>query len=215
VAPGSDPSPEDRQPPPGRAQGLVARSGAVVYEEGRSLFDEPVLVYLGSSTGGSGVRFAVQDHVGQARGWCRAEPRRGLAVNLATEVFDVGPAPVLRVRPRPFRPRRSYRIEGVATALVNSSLGGRELSLEADGERLGLLRGSGLRGVNAAEIQILDHADRRVGRIWTGRERVGLLSRAQSYVLDVEPGLRGELRRLLAAAPVVIESIRRARARSG
>ncbi len=67
----------DDPPPPGAAQGLVARAGFVVYEGGRSVFDESVLVYIAHHQR-SWPNAEVVDHVGRPLGAVRRRQNHGL-----------------------------------------------------------------------------------------------------------------------------------------
>lgn len=199
-------------PPPGRAQRLVARAGFVVYEAGRSIFDEPVLVYL-ARTSTHWPDFDVVDHVGRVLGHARLQVRRSARLTAGPiTLFDPGGHRLLSVRPESKLFRFAYRISGVASAdYVMRSLGSSELVIEAGNERLGSVLGRGFRGLSGSHLSLLDHDRRQVGEIRTFVEHRRLLAPVDSFVVRYEPALRGDLRRLSLAAPMVIALIRRAR----
>ncbi len=197
-------------PPPGRAQHLVASSGFVVYEAGRSIFDESVLVYLARSRWDLG-DFDVVDHVGRPLGASRSEEaRQFLTPSRATVLIDPGGSELLRVVAERGWMKFVFAVGGVANArFETASAGLSELRITSNAERFGCVVGQGVRGLAASELAILDHHRLEVGRIRVHRRRSW--SPARDYVVSMKPGQRDELRRLLPAVPLVLARLRETR----
>jgi hypothetical protein len=204
------PAASDQGPPaPGFAQQLVARSGFVVYEGGRTVFDESVLVYR-ARTRKHWPDFDISDHVGRALAVVRVQgPRSLLGQRRPSEILDLGGSRLLRVRPINKMFSQTFEISGVANAHFVAKGSGRTATIEANGERFGAVAGSSFRGMANSQLSIVDHADRQVGVIKSYR-RGGLMRRVDDYVVSIEPTLRGPLRRSILAIPTVVAMIRRA-----
>jgi hypothetical protein len=194
-------------PPPGLAQRLVAKAGAVVYEGGNSMFDESVLVYIPSVPRKSFqppknlLELNIVDHVGRRLGWSTestAKRKRWMA-NPVT-IHDTAANEVLRLRVRTGL-RFVVEVSGVASAQIRQT-DRKTFVLRSGGEPYGRMEGSGLLGVNNTTMRLFDLNDDNVGvlhRLYEG----GTLAGQTHYVLAMKPGLRSELRRLLVTAPLV------------
>ena len=190
-------------PPPNRSQQLVSRSGFVVYEGGRTIFDESVLVFL-SKPGHNRVEFDVTDHVGRRLGATRlVRPANVLALNPGpVNIFDPGGSQLLRVTNRSAIFSATYGVSGTANGEYRSTnLGSWNLSIEANNEPFGSLVGK-VFDPQRAHISILDHDRQPVGKMRNFGDG-GVFGSRRDYVLSVDPAVRGEFRRLLIAAPVV------------
>jgi len=203
-------------PPPGPAQRLVAKAGFTLYEAGNSIFDEPILVYLATSARRRD-DFTVTDHIDRPLGATRALGNPGpFAKVVPTEIVDPRGSSVLSIRQSSHRGwskwfRLIYEISGVANGMYTmSSVGSRELTLEANSEPFGYIHGAGFRGLAGKHLTLLDHDRRAVGDVRVFVEQRNPFHRTVSHVISFDPALGGELRRLLVAAPVVIEAVRRA-----
>jgi hypothetical protein len=208
--------PDVPPPPPGPAQRLAARAGVVVYEGGNSLFDEPVLVYLPrAGTRWSGL--TIHDHVDRVLGYTEKIGNPGaFTVNVAMRVADARGTGVLEVRAQPKIFRFIYEVSGVANGRYTmGTVGSQELSLEANNERFGYIKGQGFRGLAGKVLTIFDHDQQKVGELRAFVDHKNLFRQSVSYVLSVDPGLGGELRRMLVGAPIVVEGIRRSQQGSG
>lgn len=208
--------PEVPPPPPGPAQRLAARAGVVLYEGGNSLFDEPVLVYL-PRPGNRWSGLTIYDHVDRLLGFTKKLGSPGpFTVNVAAGITDARGTSVLEVRPRPKLFRFNYDVSGVANGRYTmSSVGSQELILEANNEPFGYVRGQGLRGLSGRILTVLDRDRHEVGQLRVFPDHRNLFRLSISYVLSLDPGLDGELRRLLVAAPVVVEGVRRSQQAGG
>lgn len=191
-------------PPPGLAQKLVAKAGAVVYESGNSMFDESVLVYVAQLSGlNRSADFEIVDHLGRGLGWTRRVPGKGRwTANRSVGVYDGGGTKVLHANGR-----RSFgfsvELSGVAAATVKLE-GRSRLTLTSGRESYGALSGGGWLGYASSHLVLIDHRDTEVGSV--RRIRFGRLGAHRThYVVSFKPGLRGELRRLAVAAPVIIK----------
>ncbi len=196
-------------PPPNLAQQLVARSGFVLYEGGRSVFDESVLVYQAKHKS-SWPNCDITDHVGRTLGLIRRQGRGGFAKQGPAAVFDPGGAELLRVAQGTKRFNFVFDVTGVASARYETStIGGREMVIEANNERFGSIRGPAYRGMTASTMEILDQNRNPVGGI-RSISAGSSFSSWDHYVMSIKPHVGGELRRLLIAAPLVIAFAKRA-----
>ncbi|MGB5758878.1 MAG: hypothetical protein WBM50_18340 [Acidimicrobiales bacterium] len=207
IPPPPGPTTDGPIPPPGRAQRLVAGSGFVVYERGRSIFDESVLVYLARSGRDIG-HFDVVDHVGRPLGASRPEERlQFFTPRRSTVLIDPGGSELLRVVAERGWMKYVFAVSGVANArFETASAGLSELRITSNGERFGGVIGRGIRGLAATDLAILDHNGIEVGRIRVHRRQIW--SPARDYVVSTKPGRRDELRRLIPAVPVVLATLR-------
>ena len=182
----------------------------MVYEGGSSLFDEPVLVYLPrAGTRWSGL--TIHNHVDRVLGFTQKIGNPGaFTVNVAMRVADAGGNQVMEVCARPKIFRFIYEVSGVANGRYTmTTVGTQELSLEANNEQFGFIKGQGLRGLGGKFLTVFDHDRQEVGELRAFVDHKNLFRQSVSYVLSVDPGLGGELRRMLVAAPIVVEGIRR------
>lgn len=204
------PRPDGVPPPPGPAQRLVAKAGFSVYEGGSSIFSEPVLVYLSKR-----VRrwpdFEVFDYIDRPLAITRKAGNPGpLALNGTTALHDMGGAPLVTIAPESKLFRHNYLVSGVANGLYTmSTIGSRELTIEANNEPFGYISGQGFKGLGGRNLTVFDHNRQEVAAIRVFVESRSLIHRTISHVISIDPNLSGELRRLLVAAPVVIEGVRR------
>ena len=197
-------------PPPGPAQRLVAKAGFGLYEGGNSIFDEPILVYL-ATPAKRWAEFAITDHVDRRLGATRKLGTPGpFAINVPTEIVDTLGSSLVSIHATSKLFRYTYEVSGVANGIYTMpSIGSRELTLEANNEPFGYIRGSGFRGLGGKTLTLFDHDRREVGEVRVFVERRNPFRRTISHVVSFDPALGGELRRLLIAAPVVIEGVRR------
>ncbi len=195
-------------PPPNKAQQLVARSGFVLYEGGRSVFDESVLVYLAKHK----TRWPdcdITDHVGRRLGAVRQKHRRRWVSNSQTSVFDAGGSQLLHVTPRPGLFSFLFDVSGVANGRYRStSITARELVIEANNERFGSIRGPSFQGMGAGKIEILDQREEPVGAI-RSMSAGSSFSSWDHYVMSIDPQVGGDFRRLLVAAPLIASLVKR------
>ncbi|MEM7272894.1 MAG: hypothetical protein AAF547_07435 [Actinomycetota bacterium] len=203
---------EDQQlpPAPNRAQALVAKAGYTVYEAGRTLFDQPVLVYLPRKAR-RWPDYDIVDHVGRPLG---AELKVGtpspFEVTAPSRIVDSFGSPVLEIRPSRHLLRTEFAITGVATgSFVVKGLEGSRVSIEANRERFGMIRSSRLQGLGVGEARVEDDAGNVVGRIRHLRTSRNPFRRQPAWVIGLDPMLRGPLRRLVVAAPSVLAAVRR------
>lgn len=201
----------DTQPPVGVVRRLVERSGFVVYEPGTTLFNESVLVYVARPKRREWPGFDVYDHLGRPM----ATIRREVASRLSTtrgpcNLFDRDGARLLRIEPRfhPFKP--VIDVSGIAEARFSSGttiFAG--LTISANREPFGRISGDRLRGLHGRGFTIQDHNRTPVGAIRIDGD--GLFRKhVESYVVRLDTGLDGPLRRLILAAPPVLAMVRRA-----
>ncbi|MGI9597624.1 MAG: hypothetical protein ACR2QK_15785, partial [Acidimicrobiales bacterium] len=159
-------------------------------------------------------------HVGRALGASRRQvprtfsPLGGFVTKSRSAVFDPAGARLLDVRPGGQLFKLSYAVTGVATGhYITPSIGPTKLSIGADNEPYGSIVGRGFKWIHDPTLTILDHDDQPVGAIRSFPRRNNW-SPTVDYVLSVKPTLRGELRRLLIAAPTVVAMVRRAQQQS-
>jgi hypothetical protein len=186
---------------------LVADSGVAVYEGGTNLFNEPALVHLARP--GAGLpEFEVTDHVGAVRGWSRAE-NVGDRARVAAICRDWQGNDVLRIDVDMARYGTVFIVNGVVGGQAETSWSNiNELSLSAGREPIGAVVGPRGSGLMARSLTIVDHRREKVGavKLWpTGR----WFRRRYHYVVAADPGLRGELRRMLVGVPTMVDMVRR------
>lgn len=210
---GSGPPDGRPQPPhPVRAQELVARAGVVVYESGRSLFDESVLVHLVRSRR-YWSDFDVVDHVGRGLGGTRLDVSRGWFSRLVgtTVLLDHADVAVLEVEPGRKFYGSPFRVRGVVDARLEIlRFGFRGFKIMIGEQEVGSVVGSGFRGALSSTLRLLDRGGVQVGTIRVFR-RWAIWSGAADMVVSVDPGLQGDLRRVVPAIPIVLANIRQAR----
>lgn len=202
--------PEAEPPDPSRAQDLVARSGFTVYEPGRTVFDQPVLVYL-PRRGKRWSDFDIVDHVGRplAREVKTKDPRL-LSVGVPSRIVDTYNNPILEIRPKSGRfLSTDFEVLGAANGMFSQrvTLASR-LTIEANAEPFGAIIGGRLSGFSG-NMEIEDHDKNIVGEIRQYRLTRNPFSMDKALVMGIDPLLRGELRRLLVAAPPILFAIRR------
>ena len=188
---------------------MVARSGFVLYEGGRSVFDESVLVYL---AGPKSVwpDATITDHVGRMLGAVRMQVRRSFQAPGPTGIFDTGGARVLHISRRTSFFSYSFDVSGVAHASYSgATIGGRELVMEANNERFGSVRGPSYRGLAGTHLEILDQDRNQVGAIRSFTTSTSIFRSTDDYVMSIDPSVHGEFRRLLVAAPVIAAFMKR------
>jgi hypothetical protein len=197
-------------PPPGKAQQLVARSGFVLYEGGNSVFDESVLVYMAKPSKKMWPDADITDHVGKPLGAVRMQTRRSFQSAGPTTVFDHGGTRILHILRKTSFFNYSYEVTGVSEgAYGGATIGGKELLIEANNERYGSVRGPSFRGLGSSRLEILDQDRNQVGAIRSFRASTSPFVSLNHYVMSVDPSVRGEFRRLLVAAPVIAEFVKR------
>lgn len=199
--------PHNRPPPPNHAQGLVARSGYTVYESGTSLFDQPVLVYEASR---EFPNVHIFDHLGKPMGRAVKE-HRGWLSNGPIRFFDNWGNEVLQMRQQVGLGDPSYSITGVVNAKLSASLTGGRITITQNGMVHGELSGGGIMGAAGNFLKIFDPAHRKVGEVKGHHEYHYFLSSVYSYVISVDPSIRGPLRQALVAVPVAMGMTRRRR----
>jgi hypothetical protein len=185
---------------------LVAKSGFTVYEPGASVFDESVLVFL-ATMHDDWPDYQVLDHVGRPlayskflgrdeKPWSRHRSPTVFSDPLNNEIFQL-------LAKSGFGDL-SFEVSGVSSGqLVRTNKRDAHLTLMANKEPYGAVAGGMLTGLSASELRIFDDAKREVGAIRRFRE--GTRGRkVDNYVVSIQPGLRGELRRMLVVVPTVI-----------
>lgn len=195
-------------PPPNFAQGLVARSGAVVYEGGRSVFDESVMVYRARQKK-QWPGFDVVDHVGRPLAVILAQGQSTMfTVMRRVIVMDLGGSPLLTVQPANKLFSNLFDVSGVASATFTKKGSGRKMSIMSNNERFGVIAGSAISGLLSDRLTILDDREQEVAVVRSFR-RGRRMSQVHDFVVSVDPALRGPLRRLLIAAPPILAVVRR------
>lgn len=195
-------------PPPGPAQALAAKLGYTVYEGGGSIFSAPVLVFLGRDRGKPS-EYDVFDHVDRPLGYCRQLPGSMLRVESPCQIYDPFHAPLLQARPTSGLFRISYQINGVTSALFTGPvIVGKEITIERNSEPFGYVRGPGPAAKPAARAEVLDHNRQPVAELRVIEERTLFAVKRRDMVINIDPMLGGELRRLLIALPMVMDQIR-------
>ena len=201
--------PYRRPPPPNHAQALVARSGFTVYEEGRTMFDQPVLVYEASR---DFPNMAIFDHLGRPMGRTVRLDRGFLGLGMGTvRILDTWSNAVLDLRQHTGFTDASYSIRGVLDASLAPSFAGRRLTIRSRGVVHGELSAGGLMGVAGPRLTIYDATHHAVGELRGHHEYHHFLSSTYSYVMSIDPGLRGPLRQALIAVPIALGMLRRRR----
>ncbi|MEM7324748.1 MAG: hypothetical protein AAF531_16795 [Actinomycetota bacterium] len=181
----------------------------MVYEEGTSIFTDPVLVYL-SRSWRAPTEFRIFDHVDRPRGLSRKVRPWALPAT-SVELSDPWGAPLLKVTPTRELFRFNHRVEGVASArFTMPTIRSSELTIVQNREPFGFIVGAGFQGVRGTRLTVLDDSRREVGEIRTFPGSGPWRQRTVGHVVSLEPGLGGPLRRLLVAAPPIIEAIRMA-----
>lgn len=182
----------------------------MVYESGRSVFDESVLVYLVRSRR-YWADFDVVDHVGRPLAGTRLDGRSKLFSRLRTTVLlDPAGGAVFEVVPAQTHLGSPFRVRGVTDARLDvMRLGFRGVRIKVGGEGVGSVVGTGLRGVRGARLGILNSGQVQVGTIEVFR-RWGIWSSAADMVVSVGPGLEGDLRRIVPIVPIVLANLRQA-----
>ncbi len=205
-SPGDIPPPSP--PPPGRAEKLVAQSGFVVYEGGNSVFDESLLVYI-ARPHKQWPDFDVCDHVGRPLAYSRSERRSSMFKRRNPVVYyDQRMNQILHIRSTMGGFSMAFEVSGVANCRVSGGptrMG--RLVIEANNEQYGTIIGSRMRGMLASSIEIVDDRENRIAAIRSFGDG-GLFSKVWHYVMSIEPGLRGELRRTLVGVPSIIATVR-------
>jgi hypothetical protein len=194
--------------PPGKVEALVAKSGFTVYEPGRNLFDEPLMVYLARPRS-QWPNFDIYNHTGRILGASRSKRRNSLTqIRAATNYYDRRMNQILRVQPHPGAFKLTFEVTGVANAEVVSTMSRfGDLIIQANNEPYGMLDSPPLLGMSATYIKILDLHKNQVGAIRTFRTDA-LFRRTDNYVVSIDPQVRGELRRVLITVPTMIAVIR-------
>ena len=205
MPPESRPStPGDDPPPPGAAQGLVARAGFVVYEGGRSVFDESVLVYIAHHQR-SWPNAEVVDHVGRPLGAVRRRQTHGLLRTTPLfRVTDPAGGKLFDIVAKNRLLSRRYVVTGVAAVTFRFP----EQTITAGEEPVGSIDGK-LIGASDQRFTVLDNGNKAVAVIQR-YSRGNRWVRDYDYVTSIDPVLRGELRRAIIAAPVALEQARHA-----
>lgn len=186
----------------------MARSGFVLYEGGRSVFDESVLVYLAKHK----TRWPdcdITDHVGRQLGAVRLQHRARWAGRGPASVFDAGGSRLLHVMPRPSLFSFLFDVSGVAEGRYRStSFTAKEMVIEANNERFGSIRGPSFQGMTATKMEILDQREQPVGAI-RSMSAGSSFSSWDHYVMSIDPQVSGEFRRLLVVAPLIAAFVKR------
>ena len=209
---GPQDSPSHPPPPPGRVAGLVAKSGFVQYEPGRSIFDQSVVVYLSGETSGTWPNTQITDHVGRHLGQIRRTSGPLLSGHYGDfSLYDANGSEVLRIDARTPAFRVEFRIELTANGRYVMATFGSELTIEVNGQAVASISArSGRTSVETVRT-ILSEGGRQIGAIKSYKAGGRFMDCRVDSVMWVNPSVDGNLRRLLLAAPLVIASAEKVR----
>lgn len=185
---------DGREPlPPGKVAELVARSGFVQYEPGRSLLEEDILVFV-AGTKSDWPSCTITNQFGQPIGSTYKEKARWPIVIPEIGMRAGSSGELLRVRPR-----SSYVISGIADGSYKPAVLGGGFEIETrEGELVGSVSGTNM------SRKIWDHNAETVGGIEMFDASEGFGDHRQDHVLWLHPSLTGPARFLMMAAPLVI-----------